>query len=132
MTPLDWNENRGRGPFGGGARQGRSQSEGGAARGDAAPPRKHEEHESQTDAAEAELHALALGGDLSAVCAAKTRRSWFLHLQQLLVRLVDSADWIWARFIFIRRPSVLPASNIDETHTEYLLGLCGKRRMQRK
>lgn len=42
-----------------------------------------------------------------------------LHLQQLLVRLAHSADWICTRFIFIRCPSVLPASNIDETHIEY-------------
>lgn len=60
-----------------------------------------------------------LVGDGRAVCAPELVSASQLHLQQLLVRLADSADWICGRFIFIRRPSVLPASNMDGTRIEY-------------
>lgn len=82
--------------------------------------RRHVNTGNVSHRADAAFQALPLGGDWQR----RPGRRWELlstsqlHLQQLLVRLADSAGWICARFIFIRCPSVLPASNIDETQTE--------------
>lgn len=84
----------------------------GAVIGVAVPPPKHEEHESQGRTRQTQNYTLPRWGGIcqrqpGRLCsqdAPELVATPQLHLQQLLVRLADSADWIWRDL----SPSAIP------------------------